>query len=205
MELSEVMRNRKSVRKFRDIEISPEIIKDLLESALLAPETDTCNYYFGVIEEARMKKEIAKATLWAEWLAEAPVIFVCCNDISWDIADQNGDDYGVVGNRLRYGDEIVDFLRKNENRKACKTLLQASPVYIAAQHIILSAVSHNLRGCLVDFMDIEKINKLLGLPEDITCQVLVPVGYPGEIPGKKDRYNLNDRVFCNNWGSKFSE
>lgn len=121
-----------------------------------------------------------------------------------DIADQSEDNYSVVGNKLRYSDEIVDYLRKNSNRKACKALLQASPVYIAAQHIILTAVSHNLRGCLVDFMDIERINSILGLPKHITCQVLVPVGYTDEIPKKKDDYNLKYRVFYNNWENKFN-
>lgn len=204
MDLSEVMKKRRSVRKFKDIRISPDIINDILESASLAPETDTCNYYFGVISDPNIKNELAKATLWAEWVAGAPVIFVCCGDISWDLADQSEDNYGVLGNKLRYSDEIIDYLRKHRNRKACKTLLQASPVYIAAQHIILAAVSHNLRGCLVDFMDIEKINNILGLPKHITCQVLVPVGYTDEIPKKKDDYNIKERVFYNNWENKFN-
>lgn len=50
MELLEVMRNRRSVRKFKDIEISDDIIHDILESAKLAPKTDICSYYFGVIK-----------------------------------------------------------------------------------------------------------------------------------------------------------
>lgn len=83
MDLSEVMKKRRSVRKFKDIKISPDIINDILESASLAPETDTCNYYFGVINDPDIKNELAKATLWAEWVAEAPIIFVCCGDISW--------------------------------------------------------------------------------------------------------------------------
>ena len=202
MNLFEVMRKRRSVRKFKDTEINDDIINEILKSASLAPETDTCNYYFGVIKNSDIKKELAKATLWAEWVAEAPVIFVCCSDISWDIADQDDKNYGVIGNKLRYSDELVNYLRQHTNRKACKTLLQASPVYIAAQHIILTAVSHNLRGCLVDFMDIEKINNILGLPEHITCQVLVPIGYADETPRNKDEYDISERVFYNSWENK---
>ncbi len=200
MELSEVIKRRRSVRKFKDIEINTDIINDLLESASLAPETDVNSYYFGVIYDNNIKNKIAEETLWAEWVAEAPVIFVCCVDISFDIADQSYDNYGVVGNKLRYNDEIVNYLREHQDRKVCKTLLQATPVYIAAQHIILTAVSHNLRGCLVDFIDIEKINKILGLPDNITCQVLVPIGYSDEAPEKKDKYNKKERVFYNKWG-----
>jgi len=199
MELLEIMRKRRSVRRFKDIDISNSIIIDILESAKLAPETDTCNYYFGVIKDAKVKNEIAGATLWAEWVAKAPVIFVCCCDISWDIGEQKEDDYGVIGNKLRYSEDIVNFLREHDNRKACKTLIQSSPVYIAAQHMILTAVSHNLRGCLVDFIDIKKINTILGLPEHITCQLLVPVGYADEIPGQKSNDSRNDMIFYEKW------
>ncbi len=198
MEFLDVIKKRRSVRKFKDIEISEEIINNILNSAKLAPETDTCNYYFGVIKDENVKNEIAKATLWAEWVAKAPVIFACCCDISWDIGEQKEEDYGVIGNKLRYSDEIVNFLMKHENRKACKTLIQSTPVYIAAQHMILTAVSHDLRGCFVDFMDIQKINTILELPEHVTCQLLVPIGYAGEIPREKS--NRSDKVvFYDKW------
>lgn len=199
MELLEVMRNRRSVRKFKEVDISDAIIGDILESAKLAPETDTCNYYFGVIKESKVKNEIAGATLWADWVAQAPVLFVCCCDISWDIGNQKDDDYGVIGNKLRYGDDIVQFLRKHENRKASKTLVQSTPVYIAAEHMILAAVSHDLRGCIVDFINIEKINHILGLPDHITCQLLVPVGYAAEAPNPKREECKEHRVFYDQW------
>ncbi len=199
MELLEVMRNRKSVRKFKEADISDAIIEDILESAKLAPETDTCNYYFGVIKESKVKNEIAGATLWADWVAQAPVLFVCCCDISWDIGNQKDDDYGVIGNKLRYGDDIVQFLRKHENRKAAKTLVQSTPVYIAAEHMILAAVSHNLRGCIVDFINIEEINHILGLPDHITCQLLVAVGYAAEAPKPKREEWKDHRVFYDQW------
>lgn len=65
--------------------------------------------------------------------------------------------------------------------------------------MILTAVSHNLRGCLVDFIDIEKINKILELPENITCQLLVPIGYADEIPVQKSNESRNDIIFYDKW------
>ncbi len=199
MELSQVMKERRSVRSFKDTPVSSEIIDNILEKASLAPETDNCNYYFGVIKDTDVKNQLAKATLWADWIAKAPVLFVCCGDISSDLKNLNDNDYSVVGTKYRYGEEVVNFLREHKDRKACKKLLLASPVYIAAQHIILTAVSHGLRGCIVDFMDLEKINHILGLPEHITCQVVVPVGYSNEIPKQKDKFSIDDRVFYNHW------
>lgn len=197
------MRERRSVRRFKDTPVSAKIIHEILVSASLAPETDTCSFYFGVVRDLEVKKGIAQATLGAQWVADAPVIFVCCADISWDIADQHANSYGVVGSKLRFGDNLVKLLMEHENRQVCKTILQAPPVYIAAQHMILSAVSHRLRGCLVDFIDVRKINNILDLPSHITCQVLVPIGYPNEVPRQKEQYDLRERAFCDNWSNRF--
>lgn len=199
MEILDVIKQRRSVRKFKGIEIDDSIIDDILLAGKLAPETDTCNYYFGVIRDSKIKKAIGEATLWADWVADAPVILTCCCDISWDIGEQKDDDYGVVGNTLRYSKEIVDFLRKHENRKACKKLVLSTPTYIAAQQMILAAVSHGLRGCMVDFIDIEKINKILNLPENITCQLLVPIGYADETPSEKNLRADKDIFFYDRW------
>jgi nitroreductase len=78
--------------------------------------------------------------------------------------------------------------------------MQSAPVYIAAQHMILAAVSHGLRGCLVDFIDIEKINGILGLPENAACQLLVPVGYPAEIPKHRKPRSRTEIFFYDRWG-----
>jgi nitroreductase len=199
MELMEVLKNRRSVRKFKKIDIDKSIIEDILLAGMLAPETDTCNYYFGVICDKNIKEAIGDATLWADWVADAPVILACCCDISWDIGEQNDDDYGVVGNTLRYSKEVVDFLRGHKNRKDCKKLVLSTPTYIAAQQMILAAVSHGLRGCIVDFIDIEKINSILGLPDNITCQLLVPIGYADETPRKKETWNKNQKIFYDKW------
>lgn len=199
MELLDVLEQRRSVRKFKDIDVDDSIIEDILLAGKLAPETDTCNYYFGVIRDSEIKKAIGEATLWADWVAGAPVILACCCDISWDIAQQKDDDYGVVGNTLRYSKEIVDFLRQHENRKACKKLVLSTPTYIAAQQMILAGVSHGLRGCMVDFIDIEKINKILNLPENISCQLLVPIGYADETPREKNIRDDKDIFFYDRW------
>lgn len=199
MELKQVLQNRRSVRKFKNEEIPLDIINDIIGAAKLAPVTDTCNYYFGVIKDKKIKEELSKATHYADWVSSAPIIIACCCDISWDIGNEKDDSYGVIGSILRYGSEIVNFLRNHSDRRKCKTLTLASPIYVAAQHIILSAVSHGLRGCFVDFIDIDSVDNILELPENITCQLLVPLGYPDETP--KERYKqLENNVFYDTYG-----
>lgn len=198
MDIKDVFQNRRSVRKFKNQPISDDIINDILDAANSAPCTDTCNYDFGVFKDERIKNEIASATVGAEWVSDAPVIFVCCSNISWDIKDDDQTSYAIKGMTARYGKEVVDFLMQAKQRKSVKTLMQATPVYIAAQHIILSAVSHGLRGCLVDFIDLEKINQILHLPENITCELLVPIGYAAENATPVNAID-QDNIFYDTW------
>lgn len=178
MDIKEVFSKRVTVRSFENRDIPESIIDEILEASLLAPHTDTVHYLIGVVKDREIKEQLAKATHYANWIQNAPVIFICCANISFDIKEQSDEDYGVIGNKKRYGSEIVEYLRNYHNRKQAKTLLSATPPYLPAQHIILSAVSHGLRGCLVDFMDLEKMNNILNIPEEYTVQVLVPIGYP---------------------------
>ena len=187
------------MRKFKPDAIPEEIIAEILHAANTAPCTDTCNYYFGVIQDSQVKHAIAEATVYANWVEHAPVIFVCCGLIDADMQDAADGSYVLQGLTGRYSEEIVAALKAAKDRKAVKTLLQATPVYIAAQHMILTAVAHGLRGCLVDFIHLEQINQILGLPDHITCQLLVPVGYPDETP-RPIKVNEKDNVFFDRWG-----
>lgn len=47
MNIKEVFKIRRSVRKFKDKAIEDDVIKEILCAANTAPCTDTCNYYFG--------------------------------------------------------------------------------------------------------------------------------------------------------------
>lgn len=198
MDIKEVFRHRRSVRKFKDKAIEDEVISEILYAANTAPCTDTCNCYFGVIKDSAVKKQIGVATVYADWVAKAPVIFVCCSNIEFEVNDIKPGSYAHKGLTARYGEEVMDFFLNAKNRKSIKTLMQSSPAYIAAQHIILSANSYGLKGCLVDFINVEQINNILNLPNDITCELIVPIGYPDENP-EPIRENPSDNIFIDRW------
>lgn len=200
MDIKEVFKQRRSVRKFKDKAIDDEVISEILCAANTAPCTDTCNYYFGVIKDPAVKKQIGESTVFADWVAKAPVIFVCCSNIEFDVKDIKPGSYTHKGLAARYGEEVLDFFMSADNSKSIKTLMQSSPAYIAAQHIILSANSYGLKGCLVDFINVEQINKILNIPDDITCELIVPVGYPDENP-KPIKVNQSNNIFFYKWNN----
>ena len=154
----------------------------MLEAARLAPSGGNAQaHIFGVVRDSVLRKQLAEAAGNQMWIATAPVIFACCGDISWDIADCSEDDFGLHVNQLRFGTDFVKYLQAYPDRKACNKFCNNSNPLIPAEHIFLTAVSHGLSACFVGCLDVEKASEILGLPEHISCLFLLPVGYSDEI------------------------
>jgi nitroreductase len=67
------------------------------------------------------------------------------------------------------------------------------------EHMFLTAVSHGLSACFIGFLDVNKANEILDLPDNITCLFLLPVGYADEIPKEKDTKSIDEISFNNIW------
>ena len=79
MELMDVIRKRRSVRKYKSDPVPDEDIQYVLEAARLAPSwaNNQC-WKFVVVKDEEVKEELAKAG--NEWIAQAPVIITACAD-----------------------------------------------------------------------------------------------------------------------------
>jgi nitroreductase len=79
MEFMEVIRSRRSIRKYKKTPVSKEDIAYILEAARLAPSwaNKQCWRYIVVTDE-ELKRKILKK----DWSAEAPVVIVGCADPS---------------------------------------------------------------------------------------------------------------------------
>lgn len=203
MTLIETIRRRRSVRKFKDISITDDIINEMLEAARLSPSGgNSQGYVFGVVTDAELKHKLAEAAGNQMWIASAPVVFACCADISWDIADQADDDFGLIVNQLRFGSDFIDFMKTYPNRKECMRLFENATPLIPAEHIFLTAVSHGLSACFIGYLDVEKASAILNLPENLSCLFLLPVGYADETPNPKRLKSISEISFYDQWGTQ---
>jgi len=79
MEFMEVVRRRRSIRRYKPDPIPPAQIESLLEAARLAPSwANTQCWKFVVVSDPEVKQALAKAG--NEWVAHAPVIIAACAD-----------------------------------------------------------------------------------------------------------------------------
>jgi nitroreductase len=200
MEILNAIKARRSVRKFKNTAIPDTILNEMLESARLAPSPGNAQrYMFGVIKDQEIKEKLARAAGGQMWIASAPVVFACCADISWDIAEQPEDDFGVIVNKLRFNNDFLKYICEYPDRKARVTLFENGSCFIPAEHIFLIAASYGMSACFVGYLDIEEANKILKLPEQISCFYLLPVGYADEIPCEKQLKKLDELIFYDQW------
>jgi nitroreductase len=160
MSVLEIVKKRRSIRKFKKEEIPKEKIERLKEALIWAPSAGNLQarkFYFVFNEEK--KKQLARAALNQNFIAQAPLVVVGCCDlekISW---------YGERG----------------------KNLYTICDVSAAVENLLLVAVEEGLGACWVGAFDEKEVSEILSLPDEERPIVLLPVGYPAESPSAPER------------------
>ncbi len=73
----EVVKNRRSIRRYKPDPVSDEILNQILEAARLAPSAGHRQpWHFIVVKNPETKKQLGISS----WAAEAPVVIVGCGD-----------------------------------------------------------------------------------------------------------------------------
>lgn len=155
--------NRKSVRTFEKIEISPKIKQSILEAAVQAPTAGNQQLYTILdITDQTLKDNLAKSCDNQAFIAKAPLVFVFCAD-----AKKWYDAYLVTNSHPR--------------RPAVGDLMLAvSDAMIAAQNAVVAAESYGLGSCYIgDIMEqYENNRELLALPEYVFPAAMLVMGIP---------------------------
>ena len=77
----DLIRKRRSIRKYTDALVSDADIKTLLEAAMAAPSAnDLRPWEFVVVRHQDLRRRLADMKEWSYMCADAPVVFVVCGD-----------------------------------------------------------------------------------------------------------------------------
>lgn len=200
MELLEAIKTRRSVRKFKDIPIPDDVIREMLEAARSVPTPGNAQgNVIGIVKDKTLKMLLAEAAGNQMWIASAPVVFALCADISWDLKDQPEDDFGLAVNYLRFGKEFVQFTNQCPDRRTMNKLFANGGPCLPGEHIFLTAVTHGMSACIIGYLDTEKASEILNLPNHLSCLFLLPVGFADEMPGKKSLKSIDEISFYDRW------
>lgn len=166
MSVLEIIKKRRSVRKFKPDPIPEDTIDKLIEALVWAPSAGNKQmrkFYFVFNKE--IKKEIALASLYQMFIEEAPLVIVACADTEIQ----------------RYYGE-----RGLKNYMFCD-------VAASIENLLLLAEEEGLGACWVGAFNEEKVRSILNLPENLLPVAIIPVGFPEKIPPappRKEREKL---------------
>ncbi|MFB3925702.1 MAG: nitroreductase family protein [Syntrophales bacterium] len=197
MELSDVIALRRSIRKFREEDISADTIRLLLEAARLAPSGSNLQPARFIVAQSTAAKEALGRCTPYKFIVKASVIFVCCADLrAITTRDRRIGELMIEGAFEGVDIDMNDASIANSpimDEEAVKAYLSMN-VAIAVEHIVLKAVDLGLGSCWLGRFDRDKVREYLKLDERIYPVVLLPVGHPDQSPHARPRLTLDKLV-----------
>jgi nitroreductase len=167
MSILDTIKNRRSIRDFKDQEIPDEAIGALIEAIRWAPSAGNLQsrkFYF--IFNKDMKKKLAEAALNQNFIAQAPLVVVACLDRK--IA-------------ARYGERGVN-------------LYSIQDVAASVMNMMLTANELGLGSVWVGAFNEFDVFEQLNLPHDLRPIAIVPIGFPAKIPKPTPRISKDEAV-----------
>lgn len=198
------VRERRSVRAYKQTPVPEEMIMKILEAGRWAPsgansqpwefivvnQRDTLEKISEIFEkdrEQRIREQVNFSGSSKAYIAKVPVLIVVVADPRWKQTYPSSD--------------ITPTLRRMyaENNE----LIFAQSVAAAVQNMFLAAAALGLgMAWLSGFAERrmgKKLRRLLKVPEPLRLMGGFPVGYPKRAPGKKFRRPLPDLVHTNTY------
>lgn len=152
----DVIKSRRSVRKYIAKDLPDKIVYTLLETAAYAPsEGNQQPWEFIVVRDHVKKEHLVEACYNQTWMLQAPVIIVACTNMRLARAI-----YGERGERL-YG-------------------IQATAA--AIENLLISAEAMGLSTCWIGSFTEAKVAVLTGCPDYVRPAAIITLGYGAEKP-----------------------
>ncbi|MGQ9470288.1 MAG: nitroreductase family protein [Candidatus Aminicenantales bacterium] len=158
----ELVRSRRSVRRFADRPVEREKILTCLEAARLAPSAENVQpWRFVVIDDQELKQAFASRVFSgiyfvSRFAAKAPVLILILARID------------VLANRI--GKQIQD------------VSFYLIDIGIAGEHLVLQAEELGLGTCWVGWFNHRQARKVLSIPRKYKIVNLLALGYPEKRP-----------------------
>jgi len=195
----DAIEKRRSIRKFKSDPVPDEYITALIEAARLAPSgSNTQPWRFKIVSDDETKAKLAVAAYHQSFVAQAPVVLVCC-------ADLHGYFEGITARSQDFGKEgaleetMMRVLRDRAEQLKMMNVQDLAPgiafnVAIAVEHIVLRALDFGLGSCWVRMIDEQKIKDIFGWGNSMHVVALLPVGYPDEAPAPRKRRTIEEII-----------
>jgi len=168
----DVIKKRRSIRKYKKENVPKILLLQLIEAAIWAPSGSNVQpWYFIIIDDVNI---IEQVNVFSPGLSgEPPNIILICSD-----RKKAFEKAGILGR-----DELC-----------------VMDISMAAQNIMLLAEEMGLNTCPVKSFNKRAVSKILNLPNYISADLIISIGYSDEITSIPNRINIKEVTFFNRWG-----
>ena len=176
-DIMEIIKQRRSIRKFQEKPVPEEVLSDLLDAVKWSPSWANTQCWEVVVVKDPGVREKLQATLAPKnpaspAVVKAPVLLAVCGKLK-----SSGFYKDIATTRL--GDWFMFDLG------------------IATQSICLAAQDRGLGSVIIGAFDQDKANDAMKIPEGYATVVLIPLGYPDQSPSAPKRRDISDFVHTN--------
>ncbi len=174
----QLVRSRRSIRRYLEKPIEREKILTCIEAARLAPSADNVQpWRFLIIDDPELKAQLAKEVFSgiyfiSKFAAKAPVLIMILARLD------------IIANRIGKQIQNIHFYLID--------------IGIAGEHIVLQAEELGLGTCWIGWFNSRKARRFLKIPRKYKIVSLMAVGYYEKRPPKeKKRKKLEEIVWFN--------
>ncbi len=175
MDFFDVIRDRRSIRKYQEQPVEQEKLTAVLEAARLAPswKNQQC-WRFLVLRNAQLRETLLdcfhEENPGRKGLGQAPVVIVVCADPQ-ESGVEEGKEYYLADAAMAF------------------------------EHLCLAAKALGLGTCWMGWFDEERLKATLGIPAQLRVVGVTPLGYPDQDPKPRPRRELSEIAFFDQWGN----
>lgn len=196
----DLIKKRKTIRKFKDTKIDREKVVSLIEAAVQAPSAHNFQpWEFIIIDEQQTKENLsskmaetwiknlkkdgkskseieARVALSKERINNAPIIIIPCFDTS---------------KVEKYGD----------SRDKAEFIMGIQSLALASGNILLKAteLGYGVLWLCAPLFCLDDVRSALNIPDNIMPQEILILGVPDEDPEKPKRKNVDNLIHYNSW------
>jgi nitroreductase len=169
MDVMEAIKQRRSIRKYRDRPVEDEKLKRILEAGRLAPSAaNRQEWRYIIVRDKETRQNLMKAAKGQPFVGEAPIVIAACAET---------DNHVMTCGQLCYPIDLA----------------------ISIDHMTLKAVDEGLGTCWIGAFYEDEVKKILGVPDDVRVVELLTLGYPADIPPPRPRLTVSEIVHYEKW------
>jgi nitroreductase len=172
MEFMEILKERRSVRKYEDRKVPEELLLKVLEAVQWSPSWANTQCWEVIVVKAadikvRLQETMVKGNPATKAIVEAPLVLALC-------AKQRSSGYYKEQVTTKFGDWFMYDLG------------------IATQSLCLAAHRWGLGTVVVGLFDHQQAAQVLGVPEGYELVTLIPLGFPAKQSSPPKRREITE-------------